>query len=311
MNFSLRILGSSSALPTSKRFPSAHLLNVNERFFLVDCGEGTQIQLRRFGAGMTKIDHVFISHLHGDHFFGLPGLISSFGLLGRTKDLHIYAFPQLEKIMSHLLEELGGNIEFPVHFHYLNPDKTELILDEKWVEVYSFPLKHSVPVCGFFFREKKREMNIRKEKISQYQIPLKEIVKIKKGADFTTQTGKHIPNTELTLPPFLQRSYAYCSDTAFTEDLPGLLKGVDLLYHEATFLHEDKQWAWKTRHSTAFEAGRVAQNLDAKQLVIGHYSTRYKNIFDLKMEAEKCFKPVKLAEDGLLIEIKEERAERK
>ncbi len=311
MNFSLRILGCSSALPTSKRFPSAHLLNVNERFFLVDCGEGTQMQLRRFGVGMAKIDHVFISHLHGDHFFGLPGLISSFGLLGRTKALHIYAFPQLEKIINHLLDALGGNAGFPIYFHYLNPEKTELILDEKWVEVFSFPLEHSVSACGFFFREKKREMNIRKEKIDQYQIPLKEIVKIKQGADFITLSGKHIPNSELTLPPYLQRSYAYCSDTAFSLNLPGLLKGVHLLYHEATFLHKDKYWAWQTRHSTALEAAKAARHLNAKELVIGHYSARYKDIDELKIEAEKCFKPVRLAKDGMLIDIKEERVKRK
>ncbi len=297
MTFSVTILGSSSALPTSKRFSTAQVLNVHERFFLIDCGEGVQIQLRKFRIKFGKINHIFISHLHGDHFFGLFGLLSSFHLLGRETDLNIYSHPELEEILKNL-SWFFDELKFKIIFHPLNYETSEVIYSGKYVEVKSFPLKHRIPTCGFLFKEKPKQRNIRKEYVDRYNIPIKDIVKIKQGADFVTDKGITIPNKELTIPPPVPRSYAFCSDTAFDERIIPEIQNVDLLYHESTYLQDLKKQAAETFHSTASQAAAIAQKANAGKLIIGHFSSRYKEVQSFLDEAQLVFPNTFVAEDG-------------
>lgn len=298
MAFELTILGSSSAIPTSERYPTAQVLNMLGRFFLIDCGEGTQIQIRRQKIGFGKITRIFISHLHGDHYYGLIGLISTFNLLGLKKDIHIYSPSQLKDIIQPQLDFLKGDLQFDVIFHPLNFKKPQLIFEDKKVEVISFPLKHSINCCGFLFREKQKEANIKKECIEQYKIPIAQIRAIKQGADFVTTDGETIPNSVLTTPPPRPKSYAFCSDTAFYPPIADVIKGVDLLYHEATFTEELRDWADKTYHSTARDAAGMAKLANAGKLIIGHFSSRYKSIEPFLEEAYTIFPNTEAAVDG-------------
>lgn len=303
MNFYLTILGSSSALPTSNRFLTAQILNVNERFFLIDCGEGTQMQLRRCKIPFGKINHIFISHLHGDHVFGLPGLLSTFNLLGRIADLHIYAHKQLKQILNQFLGQFYTNLGFKLIYHTLDEEIPLLIYEDKTLEIKSFPLKHRIPCSGFLFKEKKKMRNIRKDMIGLYNIPIKEIINIKNGADFISETGQVIPNEILTIEPPAAKSFAFVTDTEFIPQLAGLFKNVDLLYHESTFQNEDSELAKITGHSTSLEAARLAALANAKKLVIGHFSTRYKNYELFKEQAAVEFPNVFLAEDGITFDV--------
>lgn len=307
MLFSVSILGSSSALPTSKRFPTAHLLQVDERFFLIDCGEGTQIQLRKFKAKLGKINNVFISHLHGDHVLGIFGLISSLNLLGRKHDLNIYAHGDLNEIMHNHLKFFGQGIEFNINIHNLPGRKKKVIYEDEKISVLSFPLKHRIATSGFLFREKKKALNIRKEMIHKYQLSIKDIHLIKNGRDYTTDDGNVIPNQELTLPPFVPRTYAFCSDTKYTESIVPVIQNVDLLYHEATFLHKDLQRARETYHSTARQAAQIAQKAGVKKLIIGHFSARYKDESILLNEARGVFENTHMVNDGDCFNIPLER----
>lgn len=309
MSFKVTILGSSSALPTSKRFPTAQILNVDERFFLIDCGEGTQIQLRKFKIKLGKLNHIFISHVHGDHVFGLPGLISSLSLLGRTNDLHIYGIPELSKFLNSFVKFYGEDLPFNVIFHPFGHRKSRLLFEDDKVEVYTIPLKHRVPTSGFLFREKPKSRNIKKELIEKYRIPIKEIVKIKEGSDFVSVSGKIIPNEDLTFPPFAQRTYAYCSDTAYYDKIVPLIKNVDLLYHETTFKQSDADLARQTTHSTTQEAAKVAKLANVKKLLIGHFSVRYKKVSPLLDEAKEVFENTVAVNDGDTFEINLEREE--
>jgi len=303
MPFELTILGSSSATPTSERYPTAQVLNALGRFFLIDCGEGTQIQIRRQKIGFSKIQHIFISHLHGDHFYGLIGMISTFNLLGLKKDIHIYSPSQLKDIIQPQLEFLKAGLQFNIVFHPLNFKKPQVIYSDKKVEVISFPLKHSINTCGFLFRELPREANIKKEYVKKYNIPIPEIIKIKRGAGFQTSEGEFIPHEELTTPPPPPRSYAFCSDTAFYPPVAETIYGVDLLYHEATFTEELKEWAKNTYHSTAREAAEIAKMANARQLILGHFSARYKNVSPFLEEARAVFPDTVAAEDGSRYEV--------
>lgn len=303
MNFYLTILGSSSALPTSNRFLTAQILNVNERFFLIDCGEGTQMQLRRCKIPFGKINHIFISHLHGDHVFGLTGLLSTFNLLGRIADLHIYAHKQLKQILNQFLGQFYTNLGFKLIYHTLDEEIPLLIYEDKTLEIKSFPLKHRIPCSGFLFREKKKMRNIRKDMIGLYNIPIKEIINIKNGADFISETGQVIPNEILTIEPPAAKSFAFVTDTEFIPQLADLFKNVDLLYHESTFQNEDSELAKITGHSTSLEAARLAALANAKKLVIGHFSTRYKNYELFKEQAAVEFPNVFLAEDGITFDV--------
>jgi ribonuclease Z len=296
--FSVTILGSSSALPTSERFPTAHLLNANERFFLIDCGEGTQIQLRKFRIRLGKINHIFISHLHGDHIFGLFGLISSFNLIGRTATLHIYGPDQIEELILDHLKFFQNDLSFDIAIHKFQHHRAATIHKDTNVEVITIPLKHRVPTCGFLFRERQAPRNIKKEMVEKYEIPIRDIVKIKDGKDFKTNEGETIPNSELTLPPFRVRSYAYCSDTAYSEKIIELIKNVDILYHEATFLHKDEDLAAETLHSTSKQAAGIALKAEVRKLLIGHFSSRYKNYDTFEKEAQEIFPETTAVNDG-------------
>jgi ribonuclease Z len=298
MTFELTILGSSSAVPTSERYPTAQVLNMLGRFFLIDCGEGTQIQIRRQKIGFGKITRIFISHLHGDHYYGLIGLISTFNLLGLKNNLHIYSPSQLKDIIQPQLDFLKGDLQFNVIFHPLNFKKPQLIFEDKKVEVVSFPLKHSINCCGFLFREKEKEANIKKECIQQFNIPIAQIVKIKQGAGFITEKGETIPHEVLTTPPPPPLSYAFCSDTAFHPPIVEVIKGVNLLYHEATFTEELRDWADKTYHSTALDAAKIAQMAHAGKLIIGHFSSRYKTTEPFLTEAKTVFPNTEDVVDG-------------
>lgn len=298
----LTILGSSSALPTSERYPSAHVLNVHERLYLIDCGEGTQMQLRRNRIRFGKINHIFISHIHGDHVFGLYGLLSTFNLMGRTTPIKIYAPGNYhEKLLSHL-SDFDIKPGFDIDFNPLTGKNPALILDDKYLTVTSFPLQHRVPSYGFLFREKTPDRNILREAIDKYNIPVLRIPAIKKGADFVTDDGNVIKNEEITVPGPEPLSYAYCSDTRYFKGLSSFVSGVDLLYHEATFDDTLKELAKTTGHSTSSDAARTALEAGAGDLIIGHFSSRYKDILPLVEEARKIFPRTMPAVDGTTYE---------
>ena len=303
MTFSVTILGSSSALPTSTRFPSAHVLNAHERLFLIDCAEGTQMQLRRLHIKISKINHIFISHLHGDHVLGLIGFISTLNLIGRKSELHIYAPKELEQNLFYNIQFFIDELNFKVIFHAINPKKHELIYDDGKLTVETLPLKHRVPSTGFLFREKHGFPNIRKELIEKYSLSLSDIGSIKCGNDFRLPNGQVIPNEKLTYYASEPRSYAYCSDTMYHEKLISFLNDVDLLYHEATFGNREAKLAKLTGHSTASEAATIALKACVKNLIIGHFSSRYKDISGLIEEAKIIFQNTIGVEDGMVFEI--------
>jgi ribonuclease Z len=306
MTFSLTVLGSSSALPTKSRFPTAHVLNVHGRFFLIDCGEGTQIQLKRYGnVKYSKLDNIFISHLHGDHVFGIFGLLSSFALTGRTADLHIYGCRELAGVLSAHVKYFGENMNYKAVHHSIDPDANAVIYDDQYMTVETVPLKHRIPTCGFLFREKTPQLNIRKEVIEQYGLSVSEITRIKNGCDFQTPSGKTVPNSELAYLPYSPRAYAYCSDTMFHRKVAEIVAGVDLLYHEATFLNDMKTSARQTGHSTAKEAAEIALLAKAKRLLLGHFSSRYDdNMLHLfAKEAREIFPDSDIVREGTTYEI--------
>lgn len=307
MTFELTVLGSSSALPTSTKFPSAHVLNIHERFFLIDCGEGTQIQLRKAKIRFGKINHIFISHLHGDHVFGLFGILSTFQLLGRKTPLHLYAQPELEQIIAFYHKHFGNEEGYPVILHKILKQKTQVIYEDKIAEVVAFPLNHRVLTYGFFFKEKKRPLNIRKDIIGNYNFSIKQIRDIKEGKDIMLESGKILYNKDLTELPYKPRSYAYCSDTMMHEKNIALLSGVDLLYHEATFLDKDKQLAKLTGHSTAKQAAEFAFKAKAGKLLIGHFSSRYKQEDLFLKEALDVFPNTESADELNVYKIPVER----
>lgn len=303
MSFELTILGSNSALPTSNRYPTAQVLQVPGRCFLIDCGEGTQIQLRRNKINFSSIQHIFISHLHGDHYYGLIGLISTMNLMGIKGDLHIYAHSELKNLLQPQLDFIRGELTVRPVFHPLNFKKLQTIFESRTVEVISFPVKHSLPTCGFFFREKQKPANIRKEMIQTYDIPIAKIKEIKNGADYECANGTVVPNAELTTPPPHPTSYAFCTDTAFHPPLAEIISNVDLLYHESTFLEELKDLAAKTLHSTAKQAAEMAVLSGAKKLLIGHFSARFKNTDRFLEEARQVFENTEVAEEGKTYQI--------
>jgi ribonuclease Z len=299
----LTILGCGSAMPTRKNFPSSQLLEIRDKQFLIDCGEGAQIRMSQMGVKLNRLGHIFISHLHGDHCFGLIGLISTFGMLNRTAELHIHAQPDLEKILQPQLQYFCSDLSFSVIFHSVNPRKHELIYEDRSVSVYSIPLKHRVPCCGFLFEEKPRDRHIIREMIDFYNIPTWRIPKIKQGEDFVTEEGEAIPNTRLTKANDTPKRFAYCSDTAYSEKIIPIIQGVDCLYHEATFMDDEQVRAKQTEHSTAHQAATIALKANVKKLIIGHYSARYINQTALLNEAQSVFKETVLGEDMAIYEI--------
>jgi ribonuclease Z len=294
----LTILGSSSALPTSERYPSAHVLNAHERLFLIYCGEGTQMQLRKNRIRFNKINHIFISHLHGDHVFGLYGLLSTYSLMGRKTPVHLYAPANYEQILKSHLNDFDIHLSFEIDFNPLSGNDPVQILNDKYITVTSFPLQHRIPSFGFLFREKISDRTIIKECIDKFQIPTVRIPAIKKGEDFVTDTGVIIKNKDITLPAPEPLSYAYCSDTKYFKRLASFVKGVSLLYHEATFDKSLNKLAKVTCHSTTLDAAKTALKASAGSLVIGHFSARYKNISFLVEEARTIFPQTFAAIDG-------------
>jgi ribonuclease Z len=304
MPMKVTILGSSSALPTSERFPSAHVLNAHERLFLIDCGEGTQMQLRRNHIRFGMINHVFISHLHGDHTFGLYGLLSTFSLMGRVTPLHLYAPANYKEMLFSHLADFDIHLNFEIAFVPLEGNDSVKILDDKYITVTSFPLEHRIPAFGFLFREKPHDRNIIKEAIVKFDIPRVRIPAIKKGEDFTTADGTIVRNKDITIPGPEPLSYAYCSDTKYFKRLSSFVKGTDLLYHEATFDKSLKDLAKTTSHSTTTDAATVAMEAEAGALIIGHFSARYKDINPLVEEARTIFPATMAALDGKTYEVK-------
>ena len=296
--FKVHILGCGSALPTLKHFPSSQVVEVRGKLFMVDCGEGAQIQLRKTRISFSKIRCVFISHLHGDHCFGLIGLISTFGMLGRTVPLHVYAPEEFGPMLHAQLEMFCTGLEFEVLFHAVDTQKNQVIYEDKSLSVETIPLSHRVPCCGFLFREKPGRRHILREMIDCYEIPISQIDNIKSGMDWTTSDGRVIPNSRLTTDPSPSRSYAYCSDTRYVPSLHTLVERVNLLYHESTY---DKACADRARlyyHSTAEQAAMVARDAHVGQLLLGHFSARYNDEEHILNEARALFSNTYLAREG-------------
>ncbi len=309
MSFTVTILGSNSAIPSPERFPTAQVLKVHERFFLLDCGEGTQIRLRQFGINISRINHIFISHLHGDHVFGLFGLISSYTLNGRKNDLHIHAHADLNSSLEHYKKYFGTGLCYNIVFHPYPGNLRGIIYDDKQLTIEIIPLRHSIPVAGFIFREKTRPLNIRKEAISEYSLGIRDIQNIKAGADLMLESGQIIRNSSLTLPPYRPRSYAFCTDTSVFQALIPALCNLDMIYFESTFLDVDKSLARVTNHSTAKQAASLAVKINTRKLLLGHFSNRYKDISLFEKEAREIFPESYTVKDGEKYDIPQTRDE--
>jgi len=294
----LTILGCYSATPRVNTSPTAQILNIKNHMFLIDCGEGTQVQLRKFRVKFSRIKHIFISHLHGDHYFGLIGLISTFMLLGRDTELHIYGPKGIKELILLQLKLGKAWFNYPIIFHELESKEPELIFEDDKVTVHTVPLKHRVYTNGFVFREKLGDRRIDIEKVKEANIDMSYYNKIKQGFDVENEIGELISNTTITLDPILPKSYAFCSDTQYYPECIPNIKNVTALYHESTFLNEHEDMCKNTRHSTAQQAAEIAKEAGVEKLILGHYSTRYASIQEFKKEAEQIFPNVVLAEDG-------------
>jgi ribonuclease Z len=297
--FEINILGCGSALPTMQHVPTSQVLNIREKLFMIDCGEGTQLQFRKARLGFSKLNQIFISHLHGDHCFGLIGLISTLGLLGRTGDLTIHAIGDLEKVLRPQLDYFCRDMSYRVIIKPFDHTKNDVIYEDRSVKVSTIPLDHRVPCAGFLFEETENDLHLDGEAIKFFNVPIKELAKIKKGSDFVKEDGQVILNNRLTKPADPSRRYAFCSDTGYNESIIPIIKGVDLLYHESTFLEVDKARAKETRHTTAKQAAEIALKANVKKLMLGHYSSRYSNDEDFKKEAELIFPNIILANELL------------
>lgn len=294
----LTILGCYAATPRTLTNPTSQVLEIKNKLFLIDCGEGTQVQLRKNKLKFSKINHVFISHLHGDHFFGLIGLISTFALLGRTNDLHIYGPKGVKEIINLQLKLSNSWTNYQLFFHELESKESEIIFEDDKVIIKTIPLKHRVYTNGFLFQEKIGERKLDLNSVQNFEIETCYYQNIKNGKDISLDDGRIIANSKLTYDPDPALSYAFCSDTRYNEDIIPIIKDVSVLYHECTFLDSEENLAFKTMHSTAKEAARIALKANAQKLILGHYSTRYDNIDLFKEEAETIFPEVLLADDG-------------
>lgn len=294
----ITILGCYAATPRTITNPTAQILEIRNRMFLIDCGEGTQVQLRKNKLKFSKINHIFISHLHGDHFYGLVGLISTFMLLNRQTDLHVYGPKGIKEIILLQLRYANSYTGYNLYFHELESKESEVLFEDEKVIVKTIPLKHRVYTNGFLFLEKAKERKLNIEMVEHYDIDTVYYRKIKYGGDITLEDGTFIPNAELTFDPEPAKSYAFCSDTMYDETIIPYIKGIDVLYHETTFLESEADKAESTMHATAIQAATIAKLANVKQLLLGHYSTRYSNIELFKAEAETIFPNVLLADDG-------------
>lgn len=301
--FKVHILGCGSALPTLQHNASSQIVELREKLFMIDCGEGTQIQLRRSRIHFSKIIAVFISHLHGDHCFGLPGMISTFGMTGRTAPLHIYAPAAFEPILEQTLSFFCQGLEFKVVFHAVDTTQNKVVYEDRSLTVETIPLQHRIDCCGYLFREKPILPHIRRDMIDFYKIPISQINNIKAGADWVTPEGEVIANSRLTTPAEPARSYAYCSDTRYIKTLHELVKGVSTLYHESTYSAEDAERARLYWHSTSQDAAKVARDASVGKLLLGHFSARYNNESQLLDEAKEIFPNSYLTREGATFDI--------
>ena len=305
MSFKITILGSSGALPAYGRFPSSQLVEIQNRYFLVDCGEGAQMQLMRYQANMHRINHILITHLHGDHYLGLMGLIFTMHLLRRTNDLHLYSHRGLDEIITTHLKYSRSVPSFKIIFHPLEQDLPTVIYEDDAMFVETIPLTHKIPCTGFLFREKIKPRRVDKDKLPK-GLRIQQIASLKKGHDVIDEDGHVLfRNDELTLPPRKSRSYAYCSDTAFDEAMAGQIREVDILYHEATFGADEQAKARQTQHSTASQAAQMATLAGARKLIIGHFSARYKDLTPLIEEARAIFPDVEPGIEGSIFTIED------
>lgn len=302
-DFNLNILGCGSALPTTRHLATSQIVDLRDKLYMIDCGEGTQVQMRRMRIKFSRLNHIFISHLHGDHCFGLPGLISTLGMLGRTGELVIHAPKEIENYMRPVLDTFCKGMPYEVRFNHVDTHSHSLIMEDRSLSVYSIPLKHRIPTCGFLFAEKPKEAHIIREMTDFYQVPIRCMKDIKQGKDYVTPEGEVIPCSLLTRAAAPPKRYAYCSDTAYSPSIIPIIEGVDLLYHEATFADADKARAKETFHSTARQAADIALKAGAKRLVIGHYSARYENLTKLRCEAEEIYPGTILGEEGMVLPI--------
>lgn len=303
MKFELTILGCSSATPTFERNPTAQVLNANEKLFLIDCGEGTQMQFRKYKVKYQRIDHIFISHLHGDHYLGLAPFLFTLHLFGRTKELHLYGNAELHDIIKLQLKVSNTTLLYPLIFHPLTENKSEKLYEDEKLSIISIPLKHRVPTHGFVFRQQNKERSMHPEKIKELNIPFRQIQSIKMGDDFIDDKGNVYPNKELTNPLEPAKIYAYCSDTGYNPKMLPYIKHADLLYHETTFMQDMVKNADEKQHSTTVQAANIALQADVKQLLIGHYSARYDDLQPLLDEVRSIFPNAELAVEGMRYEI--------
>ncbi len=294
----LTILGCYAATPRTLSNPTSQVLEIKNRVFLIDCAEGTQVQLRKSKIKFSKINHIFISHLHGDHFYGLIGLISTFMLLNRENDLHIYGPKGIKEIILLQLRASDSYSGYNLYFHELTSKESVTVFEDEKVIVKTIPLSHRIYTNGFLFQEKNIERKLNFETIENYTIDKVYFNKIKFGGDVTLEDGTIVPNSELSFPPLPVKSYAYCSDTKYDEKIIPIIQNVDYLYHESTFLESEEALSEKTMHSTAKQAATIASKAQVKNLILGHYSTRYSSVELFKEEAQTIFPSVHLAEDG-------------
>ncbi|MEL4307705.1 ribonuclease Z [Joostella sp. CR20] len=297
-NVKLHILGCYSATPRAFTNPTAQILEIKGHVFLIDCGEGTQVQLRKQKIKFSRIKHIFISHLHGDHFFGLPGLLSTFRLLGRDTPLHVYGPKGIKDAVTLMLKVGSAWTNYPLIFHELTEPTSEVIFEDEKVTVTTIPLKHRVYTNGFLFEEKVGDRKLDINAVLNYNIDKCYYQNIKKGKDVTLEDGTIVSNEKLTQDPPKPKSYAFCSDTSYKEDIVPIIKGATLLYHESTFLEPHEKLALETGHSTAKQAAQIAKQAEVGKLILGHYSTRYSSLEEFKEEAAQVFSNVDLAEDG-------------
>lgn len=300
----LTILGCHSATPRVNAFPTSQYLEINNNHFLIDCGEGTQRQMRKYKVGFSKINHIFISHLHGDHFYGLVGLLSTYGILSREKEMHIFGPKGIKAATLQMLKVSESHAKFNMIFHELSSKKSELIYEDEKVTVHTIPLTHRVYTNGYLFKEKEKPRKLNMLNISGYpEIDKADYLNIKAGRDVQLASGEVISNSAITLAPSKALSFAFCSDTSYKPDIVPIIKDVDLLYHEATFLADRQDLAKKTKHSTSLEAAQIAKEANVGQLVVGHYSGRYPDTSLFQKEAETVFKNVALAKPGAVFTI--------
>ncbi len=296
-NMKITILGNNSALPAFGRHPTAQTVTINGEVILIDCGEGTQIQMQRYGIKWRKLHYILISHLHGDHYFGLPGLINSMSLMGRTEPLHLYAPASLEGILDQILGVADTTLSFPLHFHAL-PEGQEVLADVYSFRITCFPVVHRIACHGFLIEGKNRGRKILPEVCEQFAIPTTFYLNLKNGEDYVTESGERIPNEQVTLPGPEPRRYAFCADTIFTKSYLDVIKGVDAIYHESTYLEEDKDKAESRYHCTARQAALIAKAAKTKLLLLGHFSSKYKDLDAFYTEATEVFEHVVVTEEG-------------